>query len=103
MTKNQAKTRTGGTRTVPDYEIVQIMPCTGIRAVYDNGDGTFHISPIVALALCRILVEKKHIDTQVCGIDIAQEEGFGVCEEVSNLVGYLASGEEVPEKWKGPA
>lgn len=94
---------------VPRYEVVQLMPSSGIRAAFRDTDGTVCLEQVVALAVCRVyldtyrtggkLIRRGKPDREVCGI--VAGDGFYVCEGMSNLLGYVPPGEEIPDDWRG--
>lgn len=96
---------------VTRYEVVQLMPSTGIRAAFEEEDGTVSLEPVVALAVCRVyddryrsdgkLIQHGKPNREVCGI--ATGEDFFVCEGAENHLGYLAPGAEIPDAWKAKA
>lgn len=90
---------------VTERKISQLMPASGMRAVYDDTEPV--VSRLVALALCRVredvyqdgaCLEKGEWYTAVCGVETC-DRGFAICEECDNLLGYLEEGEALSDEW----
>jgi hypothetical protein len=94
---------------VTTYEPLQVSLClgSGLRAIFRNDDGSKHTSPVAAVAVCRVRrdwyrngrrVSSDGVERQICGVLSYPDEGFSICEDVSNFLGYLQPGEELEEK-----
>lgn len=100
---------------VTKRRIRQLIPAPAMmRPVYRDDDGSYFVSgrQLVALALCTTR-EDTYVDgklrhrgdrsfDEVCGIESYQADGLAVCEECSNLVGYIQAGEEPMEGLRLP-
>lgn len=98
---------------VTTYEAIQVAPClgSGLRAVFGERDGARWTAPVAAMVICRVrsawyrngrfLSLEGRVERQLCGALTWSEEGFGICEECSNFLGYLQPGEELEEKNAG--
>lgn len=97
-----------GDHLVTTYEPIQVAPCigSGLRATFSDPSGT-QVFPVAAMAVCRVRsvwysargrkLSTQSIERTVCGILTYREEGFEICEEHANFLGYLQPGEELDE------
>lgn len=74
------------------YRILQIMPATGVEAVYVEDDGELNKAPLHAWALCEDLDEVWKQDygfypTEIRGLDITTD-GLQIVEDCINFLGY---------------
>jgi hypothetical protein len=90
-----------------EYEPLQVTPCTGISAVYRQGEEIV-AGPIVAMAVCKakekiysksdgFLHDGVQVATKICGV--AAGSVFTICEADPDLIGYLAPDEKLEDKY----
>ena len=93
---------------VATYEPLQVAPClgSGLRARFSGHNGEpGHTSPVAAMAVCRVkrdwyqdgrIVSRGTVGRELCGVMTYHEDGFGLCEQMANFLGYLQPGETDP-------
>lgn len=77
------------------YEVLQVTPCNGIRAMFRQEGGSIVTKPVVALVTRGDCIRGVVITHYRDGRPLECSE-LGCCEEIGNFAGYLAPGEEPP-------